>query len=137
MRPNKYTGGYKRSASLNTQARNSSCRQIGERGRATAQRIDTGACTRVQRWITRQRVQRPRQPVGGGLVAGDEEREDLVAHLLVAHAGAVALVARFEQVREQVLRALAAAPALVDHALHALVEQRDRQRSSRLRASAT
>src|ERR671922_2777143 len=63
--------------------------------------------------FARQQPERPREGDGGRLMAGQEEREDLVAHLLVAHPAAVLL--RSEQMREAAVTVRAAATALRDH----------------------
>jgi hypothetical protein len=70
-------------------------------------------------------VQRPREAGGGGLVASDEQGQDLVADLPVAHDRAV-LIPRVEQAREQIAVHGARAAAVVDHPLDVLVEDHDR-----------
>jgi hypothetical protein len=71
--------------------------------------VDLGVEALLDLRMERELIPRPVQPVGGRLVARGDERERLVAHLLVGHAGAVSLqVAGREQDREQVAVGLAA-----------------------------
>ena len=98
-------------------------RAVGERGLA-GEGVHLALHRRVDGGVLREAVDGPRQPRGRRLVAGDEEREDLVAHLAIAH-GVAALVLGGEQAREEIVLAAEAAAARVDHALHLPVERGD------------
>ncbi len=78
-------------------------------------------------WRAQQALERPGEPGGGGLVAGGEEREQLVAQLGVGHRRAV-LVPRLEQQREHVVALLLAAlgPPVGDLRVDQLVHRRQR-----------
>ena len=69
-----------------------------------------------------EQVPGPRQRHRGRLVAGQEERHDLVAHLPVGHAAAVVGVLRLQQHREQVAAVLAAGAPRGDDAVDDRVE---------------
>ena len=68
----------------------------------------------------------PGQGIGRGLVAAEQGHHDLVPDLQVGHPLARLLVARREQHGEEVVRVLAALPALLDDAVDDRVERRHR-----------
>lgn len=91
-----------RSASLKTaSAKGRPLTSANPTGRPV-QRVDLGAQPRPRGAVVREQVERPRERRRGGLVPGHEQRHDLVAHLLVAHAAAALLVARGEQPAQEV-----------------------------------
>src|SRR5690349_24617951 len=64
-------------------------RKIGERGSGTAQDgIQFGREGALRVGVLREEIPGPAQSVGGGFVAGEKQRHDFVAKLLVGHAGA-------------------------------------------------
>ena len=70
-------------------------REIRDAGRAIAEnRVELLVETRLDVGILRQQVPGPGQRVGRGLVAGEKDRDRLVAHLRVGHLPAVSLGVR-------------------------------------------
>jgi hypothetical protein len=103
-------------------------RQIADR-RCVADGVDLSLDRSVDVGVLAEERDRPGEAGRRRLVTGDEQREHLVAHLAVVHRRAAALVvARSEKPREEILTIAGCATAIVDHALHALVEERDRAR---------
>src|SRR5258705_9972608 len=69
--------------------------------------------------MLRQQIPAPGKIQRGGLVSGEQDRDDLVAKLLVAH-GIAVVVARAQEQREQILRCTSwRAAALRAHSLRA------------------
>ena len=66
-----------------------------------AERVDLGPQLRTRTFVAREQHEAPRERRRRRLVPGDEQRDDLVAHLFVAHARAVLVVGR-EEAREQI-----------------------------------
>src|SRR5882762_1162259 len=69
--------------------------------------------------MLRQQIPAPGKIQRGGFVSGEQDRDDLVAKLLVAH-GIAVVVARAQEQREQILRCTSwRAAALRAHSLRA------------------
>ena len=88
--------------------------------------VDLGVQRRLDVGRAAEQVPGPGQRVGGRLVAGEEDRHRLVAHLLIGHPAAIVFVLRGEQHRQQVAVIAAAGAAVGDHAVDDRVEPRAR-----------
>src|SRR5436853_6305297 len=93
------------------------CRQVG----IVLAGVDLGDEAVEHGPLADELLEGPGEGGGGGLVAGDQQRHQLVADLLLAHRRTV-LVARFEQDREEVDAVAALGPALGNQAEDDLVD---------------
>jgi len=73
--------------------------------------------------VLREQIPGPHQSVGGGFVSGEEQREGLVADLLVAHTGATVLVLSEKEHRKKVAFVLLTGAAFGDDAVDRFVEK--------------
>ena len=97
-------------------------------GTTAENRVDLAVEPRLDVGILRQQVPGPGQRVGRGLVAGEKDRDRLVAHLRVGHLPAVSFGVRGRDEKAQQIRAAdRRSPPLGDHA-------RDRRVDARLRS---
>ena len=76
-------------------------------GRPPEHRVELGVQPRFDLGMAREQDPRPGERVGGGLVAGQEQRDHLVAQLPIGHPAAALGVLGVEQHREQVAAVVA------------------------------